>query len=155
MNGRILVKATASEHCIVFRTIARDRKSPGHFYVLRDELAKLETQASVISHDAWSFAIMRRNVKEDMLEIQFTWLSGSGDHLHGWEEIVRLPYTSLMAFVSDSTLEDGPREWKALSVDTSKRRPKIVFDCEKTLRAILANGVVRRNIFCGSMIQTC
>lgn len=147
MNNRILVKATASENCISFRTISRNRKSPQRFLILRDELAKLETQASVISHDAWSFAVLRRDATADTLEIQFTWLSGSDTHLHGWEETVTLPYTSLASFVEDSTLKGGPKEWKALSIDTARRRPKLIFDSKKTLHAILNNGVVRRKLF--------
>ena len=147
MNGRTLVKASASEHCICFRTVSRSRKSPKRFYVLRNEFAKLETQASVISHDAWSFAVLRRDAAEDTLEIQFTWLSGSDTHLHGWEETVTLPYSSLAFFVEESTLENGPQEWKALSIDTSRRRPKLVFDAKRTLHAILNNAVVRRKLF--------
>ena len=147
MNDRILVKATASENCISFRTITRNRKSPQRFLILRDELIKLETQASVISHDIWSFAILRRDATEDTLTIHFTWLSGSDTHLHGWDEIVTLPYSQLMAFVADSAQEGGPKEWKALSVDISKRRPKLVFDAKRTLHAILNNAVVRRKLF--------
>ena len=147
MNGRTLIKATAGENCISFRTITRNRKSPQRFLILRDELAKLETQASVISHDIWSFAVLRRDATEDTLEIQFTWLTGSENHLHGWDEIVTLPYSQLMAFVADSALENGPKKWKALSIDTSKRRPKFVFNSQKTLHAILHNGVIRHKLF--------
>lgn len=147
MNNRILVKATASENCISFRTISRNKKSPQRFLILRDELIKLETQASVISHDIWSFAILRRNTAVDTLEIQFTWLSGGTDRLYGWDELVTLPYTSLVSFAKDSALEGGPKEWKALSVDISKRRPKFVFDSRGTLHAVLNNGVIRRKLF--------
>lgn len=146
MNDRTLVKVSAGEHCICFRTVSRERRSPNRFYVLRSELAKLETQASVISHDIWSFAVMRRDAAADTLEIQFTWLNGSGTRRSGWEETVTLPYTQLAAFVEDSAQEGGPREWKALSIDTSRRRPKFVFNSQKALHAILANGVVRRKL---------
>lgn len=89
---------------------------------------------------------MRRDAAADLLEIQFTWLSGNGNHLHGWEETVTLPYTSLAAFVEESIQEGGPQEWKALSIDTSRKRPKFIFDSQKTLHAILNNGVVRRKL---------
>lgn len=147
MNDRVLVKATASENCISFRTVSRNRKSPQRFLILRDELAELETKGSVTSHDIWSFAVLRKDMAADTLSIQFTWLSGGTDHLHGWDEIVTLPYSQLMDFVENSALEGSPQEWKALSIDTSKRRPKFVFDSKRTLHAILNNGVVRHKLF--------
>ena len=146
MNDRTLVKASAMENCIVFRTVSRSRKSPKRFYVTRDELAKLETQTSVTTHDGWSFAILWRDAQADTLEIQFTWLSGGGHALTGWEEKVIVPYGPLAAFVQESTQEGGPQEWKALSMDFSNRSPRLVFDAKKTLHAILNNGVVRRKL---------
>lgn len=146
MNNRVLLKAAASEHCISFRTVSRSRKSPKRFYVTRDEFARLETQASITTHDGWSFAILRRDVRADTLEIQFTWLNGGGDRLSGWEETVIVPYGRLAAFVRESAQEGGPQEWKALSMDFSGRRPQLVFDAKKTLHAILNNGVVRRKL---------
>ncbi len=146
MNNRVLLKAAASEHCISFRTVSRSRKSPKRFYVTRDEFARLEAQASITTHDGWSFAILRRDARADTLEIQFTWLNGGGDRLSGWEETVIVPYSRLAAFVRESAQEGGPREWKALSMDFSGRRPQLVFDAKKTLRAILNNGVVRRKL---------
>lgn len=146
MNNRVLLKAAASEHCISFRTVSRSRKSPKRFYVTRDEFARLEAQASITTHDGWSFAILRRDARADTLEIQFTWLNGGGDRLSGWEETVIVPYSQLAAFVRESAQEGGPREWKALSMDFSGRRPQLVFDAKKTLHAILNNGVVRRKL---------
>lgn len=146
MGGRTLVKVTASENCIIFRTVNRSRKSPKRFYVTRDEFARLETQVSVTTYDGWSFAILRRNTLMDTLTIQFTWLSGSSHALTGWEETVTVPYGRLAAFVRESVQEGGPQEWKALSIDFSNRRPQLVFDAKKTLHAILNNGVVRRKL---------
>ncbi len=65
MNDRTLVKVSAGEQCICFRTVSRSRKSPKRFYVTRDEFARLETQASVTTHDGWSFAILHRDVRTD------------------------------------------------------------------------------------------
>ena len=146
MKNRVLLKATASENCISFRTVSRSRKSPKRFYITRDEFAMLEAQASITTHDGWSFAVLRRDTKADTLEIQFTWLSGGGDGLSGWEETVTVPYGRLAAFVRESAQEGGPKEWKVLSIDLSGRRPKLMFDAKKTLRAILNNGVVRRKL---------
>lgn len=146
MNNRILVKAAASENCISFWTVSRSRKSSKRFYITRDEFAKLETQSFLIARDGWSFAVLRRDTKADTLEIQFTWLNGSGDGLSGWEETVILPYGRLAVFVEASAQEGGPQEWKALSIDLSERRPKLMFDAKKTLHAILNNGVVRRKL---------
>lgn len=146
MNNRVMVKVAATENCICFRTVSRSRKSPRRFYVTRDEFAKLETQASITTHDGWSFAVLRRNARTDTLEIQFTWRSGSNHALTGWEETITLPYTRLAAFVENSAQEGRPRTWKALSIDCPKRKPQLVFDSRETLRAVLNNGVVRRKL---------
>ena len=146
MNGRTLVKVTTTEDCIHFRTVSRSRKSPKRFFITRDEFAKLETQASITTHDGWSFAILYRDAQADTLEIQFTWLNGGGHELTGWEERVIVPYGRLADFVQESAQEGGPREWKALSMDFSGRRPQLVFDAKRTLHAILNNGVVRRKL---------
>ena len=44
MNQRTLVKLTASEYCIGFRTVSFKRKSPRQFFVTRDELKKLKEE---------------------------------------------------------------------------------------------------------------
>lgn len=105
MNDRIMLKVSAGEQCICFRTVSRSRKSPKRFYVTRDEFTKLETQASVISHDGWSFAVLQRDTQADTLMIQFTWLSGSSHALIGWDETVTVPYPRLPALKHISSLE--------------------------------------------------
>lgn len=139
-------KVAATENCICFRTVSRNRKSPRRFCVTRDEFAKLKTQASVTTHDGWCFTVLRRDARTDTLEIQFTWLSGSNYALTGWEETITLPYTRLAAFVEDSAQEGRTRDVEGAFRGYPKRKPQLVFDSKETLRAILNNGVVRRNL---------
>lgn len=147
MNNRILVKAYAGEHGIDFRTVSRITKSPHRFYITRSKLARLEQEPYIVEHDIHSFAVLWLDSYRDTLTIDFTWLGGNAGALSGREETVVLPYGRLADFLRDSAREDGPKEWQALSMDISGRRPRLVFDCKKTLRAVLNNGVVRRKLF--------
>lgn len=47
MNNRVMVKASASEQYISFRTISRERKSSREFCFLRSELLQLKKQSFV------------------------------------------------------------------------------------------------------------
>ena len=141
-----LVKAYAEEYGIDFRTVSRSKKSPHRFYVLRDTLADLEHKPKIIVRDIRSFAVLYRNVRAGTLEIEFNWLNGNGYNLMGWEETVTLPYEEFAAFVHNSTVESGPKEWKTLSVDKSERQPQIIFNSHKNLHKALQNGTVRHKL---------
>lgn len=141
-----LVKAYAEEYGIDFRTVSRSKKSPHRFYVLRDTLADLEHKPKIIVRDIRSFAVLYRNVRAGTLEIEFNWLNGNGYNLIGWEETVTLPYEEFAAFVHNSTVESGPKEWKTLSVDKSERQPQIIFNSHKNLHKALQNGTVRHKL---------
>lgn len=146
MNNRTLVKASAGEYCIGFKTISRVRKSRREFLVTRDELMRLEEEQVVISHDIHSFASLRKSAANGLMTIDFTWLSGScGGEVRGWEETVTLPYDALMAFVRDSAQKGGPTQWKHLSVCLTSR-PKLVFHDRERLRECLANRMVRKKL---------
>lgn len=77
MNDRIMVKACANTYCIDFRTVSRTTKSPHRFYIPRTELARLEPEPCIVTHDIYSFAVLRRDSYRGTLEICFTWLRGS------------------------------------------------------------------------------
>ena len=147
MNDRTLVKAYANEYGIDFRTVSRAWKSPHRFYVLRDELARPEQEPRIVTHDIYSFAVLRRDSRRGLLTMEITWLSGSESALTGRVEKVAVPYDRLMDFVEASAQEGGPETWRALSVDTSGRKPRFVFNRGKTLRAVLNNAPVRRRLF--------
>lgn len=146
MNDRTLVKVSAGESCIGFKTISWHRKSGREFLVTRNELARLEQEQVVISNDIHSFAVLRRSAGSGLLTIDFTWLSGGcGGNVQGWEETVTLPYDALTAFMEASAQEGGPQKWKHLSVRLTSR-PKLVFRDRERLRECLANRVVRKKL---------
>ena len=146
MDNRTLVKVSASEHCIGFKTVSRQRKSPRTFLVTRDELARLEQTPKIITQDIYCFAALRLNTATRTLDIDFSWLQKRYDcELTGWEETVVLPYDALMAFVQASAKEDGPKKWRALSLQAAMT-PKIVFVDTERLRQCLENRIVRRKL---------
>ena len=146
MDNRTLVKVSASEHCIGFKTVSRQRKSPRTFLVTRDELARLEQTPKIITQDIYCFAALRLNTATRTLDIDFSWLQKRYDcELTDWEETVVLPYDALMAFVRASAKEDGPKKWRALSLQAAMT-PKIVFVDTERLRQCLENRIVRRKL---------
>ena len=146
IKKNILVKAYAEEYGIDIRTVSRSRKSPHRFYVLRDALADLDHKPKIIVRDIRSFAVLYRNVRAGTLEMEFNWLHGDGYSLMGWEETVTLPYEEFAAFVHNSTVESGPKEWKTLSIDNSVRQPKLIFNSLENLHKALQNGTVRHKL---------
>lgn len=146
MNNRTLVKVSASESCIGFRTISRRRKSEHNFLVTRNELAQLKYEPQTITRDIYSFAVLRRDSNAGTLSIDFSWLNGSsGGKLLGWEETVTLPYDELTTFVQASAQEEGPKEWKTLSIE-KVTTPQIVFVDKDRLHKCLENRVVRKKL---------
>ena len=146
MSNRTLVKVSASENCIGFRTISRNRKSRQRYLVTRDQLARLEYEPQIITRDIYSFAVLRRDSNAGTLSIDFSWLNGSsGGKLMGWEETVTLPYDALTDFVQTSAQEGGPKEWKTLSIQKTTT-PQIVFVDKDRLHKCLENRVVRKKL---------
>lgn len=141
-SDRTLVKAYALANGIDFRTVSRARKSPQRFYILRTVLEGLKDSVPFIVSDIHCFAVLRLRGLDGTLRIEFTWLQGGPDRLAGWEETVILPYEALMDFVCKSSLEDGPKEWRHLSLHRDNR-PKIVFYDRDGLRKCLENKTVR------------
>lgn len=146
MDKRILVKVSAGENCIGFKTVSRQSKSPRTFLVTRDELAQLEQTPKIITQDIYCFAMLRLNAAARTLNIDFYWLQKRYDcELTGWEETVVLPYDVLMAFVQASAKEDGPKKWRVLSLQATIT-PKIVFVDTERLRKCLENRTVRKKL---------
>jgi len=141
-----LVKAYAEEYGIDIRTVSRSRKSPHRFYILRDALADLEHKKRIIVRDIRSFAVLFLNSYDSTLEIEFNWLNGNGYNLMGWEETVTLPYEEFAAFVHNSIVESGPKEWKTLSIDNSVRQPKLIFNSRRNFCAAIQNSIIRHKL---------
>ena len=146
MNNRVMVKASASEQYISFRTISRERKSSREFCFLRSELLQLKKQSFVISRDIYAFAELRRE-PFDRVSITFYWLNVNcyDDSVGGWRQTVTLPFNKLMDFALRGGLDGYPENWKVLSIrDTFS--PRIVFMDHRNLRDVVANVTVRRKL---------
>lgn len=146
MDQRTLVKLTASEYSIGFRTVSFKRKSPRQFLMTRDELKKLDNEGHVITQDINCFAVFRRNTRAGTVSIEFAWLcSEMFEQLTGYLETVTLPYDALMNFVRTSKHEGGPSHWMALSV-IETRRPRLVFYDTEGLHKCIENRQVRKKL---------
>ena len=148
MTDRILLYAHADENAVHFRTISARMKSPQRFFVTYDELDRLQRDGSIITSDIHSFAQLRLDEQRDRLTIDFTWLTGHCyDRVEGTEQTVHLRWSAFRAFLEDCRDPDGPRDFKALSLDVSKTRPRLVFDGNKAnLHAAIGNPQVRRKL---------
>ena len=146
MANRTLIHMAAGDSCIRMQTYSRSGRSPHWFYILRGRLAELEKRTEVIVRDIHSFAVFHRDADAGSIDITFTWLDRDGDSVSGRQETVILPYGKFSAFLRDSASGAGPLEWKALSMDTSGHRPKIVFKDSKNLHAVVHNGIIRRKL---------
>lgn len=146
MNDRTLVYMIFRADCICLRTVSRSKKSPHHFYILRSKLEELEHTSGIIVHDIESFAVLRRDTYAGTIEIELTWLSGDGTTVSGYKETIILPYEQMRAFLNKSVYEDRPIVWKTLSIDSSRKRPQIIFKSRENLHAALADNMVRRKL---------
>lgn len=144
MNDRTLVKMSAEERWIVFRTITRTQRSVS-FYIARDRLADLDRHKEITVHDGNSFAVFCWDTDTGILTIRFVWLSG-GPRMTGREEIIRIPYVDLFNFTAASTQENGPKTWKGLSIEQEKPRPQFIFCNARRLRECLSRKDVRRKL---------
>lgn len=144
MQHRTLVKIIATKHCLVFRTISRERKSPHAFYIPRDEFEELEDllDPSATFNDIRSFAELRRNIPKKTVTIRFTWLSGSEEDLSGWSETVTIPYEKLIHLARRAT---GGEAWNVLSI-VEAEAPRLVFSAGKNIRAVARDKRVRRKL---------
>lgn len=146
MNDRTLVYMIFRVDCISLRTVSRSRKSPHRFYIPRSRLEELEHTPYMIVHDIHSFAVLRRDAYAGTIEIELTWLSGDGITVSGYKETIILPYEQMRAFLNKSTVEDKPVVWKTLSIDSSRKRPQLIFKCSKNLHAALTDNTIRRKL---------
>lgn len=146
MNNRILVKVSAYESSIAFRTVTQKQKSPHWFYILRSDLERLWRDGSVITSDIHSFARLQHDRDRGVVSIRFIWLNAAGgDDLTGWEQTVCLPCDDLAEFAARSPADAGKKQWKALSLE-NKTSPRLEFVEADNLRAALSNKTVRRRL---------
>ena len=148
MTNRIMLRVHADENTVQFHTVSVRMKSPQRFFITYSELERLRQDGSIITSDIHSFAQLRLDERRDRLTIEFTWLTGrSFDRVEGTEQTVRLRWSEFRAFLEDCRDPDGPKDFKALSLDVSKARPRLMFDGNRAnLRAAIGNPLVRRKL---------
>ena len=157
MTNRIMLRAHADENTVQFRTVSAHMKSPQRFYVTYDELDRLQRDGRILTSDIHSFVQIRLDRRRDRITFEFTWLTGRGfDRVEGVEQTVRLRWSAFRAFLETCRQPAGPKDFKALSLDVSKRRPRLVFDGNKAnLHAAVSNSQIRRKLGKALMTNFC
>ena len=157
MTDRILFRARAWENTISIQTYTPRMKSPQRFYITYDELDRLQREGSIITNDIRSFVQIRLDEQRDRIRFEFTWLTGhSFDRVEGSEQTVHLRWSPFREFLETCRQPDGPREFKAISLDVRRGRPRLVFDGNRAnLRAAIGNPRVRRKLGKALMSNFC
>lgn len=149
MTDRIMFKAHAWENTVAIQTYTpRMGRSPQQFYITYTELDRLRHGGSIIASDIHSFASIRLDERQDCITFEFTWLTGrSFGRVEGSEQTVRLRWSQFRAFLEDCREPDGPKEFKAVSLDISKSRPRLIFDGNRAnLKAAVSDPLIRRRL---------
>lgn len=148
MTYRTLLYASANENTISIRTVSARVKSPQRFFITYSELDRLRRDGGIITSDIHSFVQIRLDERRDLLAFDFTWLTGrSFDRVEGFEQTVHIRWSAFQAFLENCRQPDGPRDFRAISLDLSRRRPRLVFSGNRAnLRAAIGNPVIRRKL---------
>lgn len=148
MTNRIMLCAEAGENAVGIRTVSARMKSPHRFYIGYDEFDRLRQDGWAISSDIHSFVKLRLDQARDRIVFLFTWLAGRGpDHVEGTEQTVTLRWSEFEEFLQNSHRQDGSRTFRALSLDTGRDRPRLVFDGDrKNLKAAAGRRRIRHKL---------
>lgn len=157
MTNKIMLRAHAGENTVQFRTVSARMKSPQRFYITYGELDRLQRDGHIITNDIHSFARLWLDERRDRITFDFTWLTGrSFDRVDGFEQTVRIHWSKFQAFLEECHDPDGPKDFRAISLELSKRRPRLVFDGNRAnLRAAIGNPLVRRKLGKALMVNFC
>ena len=147
MTDRIMLCAEANKNAIAIRTVSARMKSPQLFYIAYDEMDCLQSEGRIISYDIHSFAKIWLDGR-DRVTFEFTWLTG---HCHGrvdgCEQSVVLRWSKFQAFLDACRQPDGPKAFKALSLDARGDRPRLVFaGSRENLRAAIGDRRIRHKL---------
>ena len=148
MTNRIMLHAHADENTIQFRTVSACMKSRQRFYITYSKLDRLQRDGSIITNDIHSFVQIRLDRRRDRITFEFTWLTGRGfDRVEGVEQTIHLRWSAFRAFLETCRQPDGPKDFKAISLDVSRHRPRLVFDGNRAnLKAAIGDPLVRRKL---------
>jgi len=140
MEHRTMIKIGKNKESFSVRTVSRTFRSPHTFYILINDLERLEQQGRVIIRDIRSFAELRliEESGQKIVEIVFTWLhDADGTTLTGRSESVRLPYYCFR--------ETSSTELRILSI-TKQSKPKIEFQSTRNLHQVIEVPLLRSKL---------
>lgn len=148
MTNRILLHAHADGNTVQLRTVSARVKSPRRFFITYGELDRLQHDGHIITNDIHCFLQARLDERRDLATFEFTWLTGrSFDRVDGFEQTVRIRWSRFQEFLKNCRQPDGPKDFKALSLDVSRHRPRLIFDGNRAnLHAAIADPVIRRKL---------
>lgn len=148
MTDRIMFQAYADTHTVALRTVSARMKSPQRFLITYDELDRLRDEGRIISNDIRSFAKVRIDEKHDRITFEFTWLMGlCHDRVDGFEQDIYLRWSGFREFLDACRQPEGPKEFKAISLNPRRSRPRLVFEgARENLRAAIADRRIRHKL---------
>lgn len=148
MSDRTMLYATANEHSVSIRTISAKAKSPHRFYICYDNFDRLQRDGSIITSDIHSFVRLRIDEWRDRITFDFTWLSGrNGGRVEGTEQTVTICWSRFQEFLKECHQPGVPQSFKALSIDTTKSRPRLIFDGNRdNLKAVIKIRHIRHKL---------
>ena len=148
MTDRIMLRARAYENTVCFQTISARMKSPQRFYITYSEFDRLRHDGRLMTNDIHSFVELCLDERRDRVIFNFTWLTGrSFGRVDGYEQTVNLRWSQLQSFLQDCRCPDGPQEFKAISLDVCRGRPRLVFDGNRAnLKAAISDPQIRHKL---------
>lgn len=157
MTSRTMLCACANDYSISIRTVSAKMRSPHWFYISYGELDRLQRDSNIIVSDIRSFVQIRLDEWRDRIVFGFTWLSGRGNEkVEGTEQTVTLRWSGFKAFLDECRQPGAPKSYKALSIDTTKSRPRIIFDGNRdNLKAVIKIRHIRHKLAKALMANFC
>ena len=150
MTNRILLRVRANERTVELwcASASANMKSPQHFLICYEEFDRLQREGRIITDDIHSFVKIRLDEKHDRIAFDFTWLTGHCQgRVEGSEQAIDIRWSKFQAFLQDCRQPEGPKTFKAVSLDELRGRPKLTFVGNRAnLRAAIGNPLVRHKL---------
>lgn len=148
MTNRTMLIVHADDNTVWFCTVNARVKSPRRFCATYDTLDRLRRDGHIIVSDIHCFLQAQLDGRRDLAIFDFTWLTGHCfDRVEGFEQTVRIRWSQFLAFLEECRQPDGPRDFKALSLDAPRGRPRLVFDGDRSnLKAAVGDRTIRRRL---------
>ena len=148
MTDRIMLRAHADTNTIAIRTVCARMKTTQRFLICYEEFDRLRDEGRIISSDIHSFVEIRLDERHDRASFEFTWLTGLvNDRVEGIRQTVDIRWSRFREFLDACRQPDGPKDFKAISLEPRRDRPRLVFSGSKAnLRAVVADRRIRHKL---------